>query len=292
MTKIIERLDDISAGYEAVFCDLWGCLHNGREPFAEAVAALERYRDQGGFVLLLTNSPRPKAQVIEQLDQIGVARDLYHEVATSGDSARAALASGQFGTKVFHLGPDRDLPFFEPSPFLSGLSEIELVDFDQAETIVCTGLFNDQTETPDDYNATLLAAKTRGLKMLCANPDIVVDHGAKRIFCAGALAQAYTERGGEAFYFGKPHPPIYDLARNRMTHTLGRVIPDRKILCIGDGIVTDVPGALGEGLDCLFVSGGLAASETGTLRQPDPERLAEFLDKTQFGVTATIGHLR
>jgi len=221
-----------------------------------------------------------------------VPRAIYHEVATSGDSARAALASGQFGHKIFHLGPERDLPFFEPSPFLSGLSEIERVDFDQAEAIVCTGLFDDRTETPEDYRATLLAAKNRGLKMLCANPDIVVDHGDHRIFCAGALAEAYRERGGEAFYFGKPYPPIYDLARNRMTHTVGRVIDDPKILCIGDGIITDVKGAQGEGLDCLFITGGLAAEETGTLRQPKPDLLARFLDKAGMQATASIGHLR
>ena len=159
MTKIIESLDEIAQNYDAVFCDLWGCLHDGVAPFPAAVAALERFRDKGGIVLLLTNSPRSKTSVIEQLDGIGVDRALYHEIATSGDSARAALGSGHFGTKVYHLGPERDLAFFEPSAFIPGLRDIERVPLTRAESVVCTGLFDDQTETPDDYAAILLEAK-------------------------------------------------------------------------------------------------------------------------------------
>lgn len=292
MTRIINSFDEISDQYEAVFCDLWGCLHNGRKPFAAAVAALEKFNAAGGVTLLLTNSPRPKPSVETQLDGIGVSRDLYQEVATSGDSARAALASGAYGRNVYHIGPQRDLPFFAPDPDIPGLETINLVPMEQADCVVCTGLWDDQTETPDDYAATFLNAKNRGLELLCANPDIVVDHGDKRIFCAGALAKAYTERGGTSHYFGKPHPPIYDLARNRLTAIAGRVIDDKRILCIGDGILTDVLGAVNEDFDCLFISGGLAATETATDPQPDPQKLADFLDRHQINPTATIGHLR
>ncbi len=292
MTKIITRFDEISHQYEVAFVDLWGCLHNGVAPFPEAVAALAKFRDQGGTVLLLTNSPRPKQSVIEQLDGLGVPRDIYQEVATSGDSARAALAAGSFGHKVFHIGPERDLSFFEPSDFIPGLANITRVPMDQAEAVVCTGLFDDQTETPEDYAAILLDAHNRGLKMLCANPDIMVDLGHKRIYCAGAIAQAYAERGGEAFYFGKPHPPIFDLARNRLTALLGRVVIDKKIIVIGDGINTDIRGALQEDLDSLFITGGLAATETGTDGQPDPQKLEQFMRKSQAGTTYAIGHLR
>ncbi|MCP5088068.1 MAG: TIGR01459 family HAD-type hydrolase [Rhodobacteraceae bacterium] len=292
MTRIIESFDEISDNYDVVFCDLWGCLHNGIAPFPAAVTALERFRDKGGIVLLLTNSPRPKASVMEQLDGIGVARDLYHEVASSGDSARSAVGSGQFGKKVYHLGPERDFPFFEPSPFIPGLADIERVPLAEAEGVVCTGLFDDTTETPDDYAAILLEAKNRGLKLICANPDVMVDRGDRRIYCAGAIAGAYTERGGESLYFGKPHPPIYDLARNRLTAFAGKVIDDKRILCIGDGINTDIRGGVGEGLDCLFITGGLAARETGTDGQPDQLLLARFLEAAQTTVTASIGHLR
>ncbi len=292
MTKIIASLDEISENYDVVFCDLWGCLHNGIAPFPAAVEALERFRDKGGIILLLTNSPRPKASVIEQLDSIGVDRGLYHEVASSGDSARAALGSGSFGRRVYHLGPERDLPFFEPSEFIPGLKDIQRVPLAAAESVVCTGLFDDQTETPDNYSAILLEAKNRGLRLVCANPDVMVDRGDKRIYCAGAIAGAYTERGGESLYFGKPHPPIYDLARNRLTQFAGKVIEDKRILCIGDGINTDIRGGVGEDLDCLFITGGLAARETGTDGQPNPEKLEGFLRKAQMTVTAAIGHLR
>jgi HAD superfamily hydrolase (TIGR01459 family) len=292
MTRIIENFDEISANYDAVFCDLWGCLHNGKRPFVDAVRALSKFRDGGGLVLLLTNSPRPKDSVETQLDSIGVERKLYNEVATSGDSARAALASGFYGHNVFHIGPERDLPFFAPDPDIPGLEKINRVPLDQADSVVCTGLYDDRTETPDDYAATLLNAKNRGLDFLCANPDIVVDHGDKRIFCAGALAAAYTLRGGTSHYFGKPHPPIYDLARSRLISVAGRVIDDKRILCIGDGILTDALGALNEDLDCLFISGGLAAQETGTTTQPKPQELYDFLQLHQISPTATIGHLR
>jgi len=292
MTKIINSFDAISDQYEVAFVDLWGCLHNGVAPFPDAVAALGKFRDQGGTVLLLTNSPRPKQSVIEQLDGLGVPRDIYQEVATSGDSARSALAAGSFGHKVFHIGPKRDLPFFEPSGFIPGLANITRVPLDQAEAVVCTGLFDDQTETPNDYAAILLEARNRGLKMLCANPDLMVDLGHKRIYCAGAIAQAYTERGGEAFYFGKPHPPIFDLARNRLTALLGRVVMDKKIVVIGDGINTDIRGALQENLDSLFITGGLAAAETGTDGQPDKDMLETFLTKNRIGTPYAIGHLR
>ena len=294
MTKIVTSLADISADYAAVFCDLWGCLHNGIEPFADAVKALETYKANGGIVLLLTNSPRPKAGVIDQLRHIGVSDELWDEIATSGDSARLALSSGMVGQKVFHLGPDRDLAFYEPgtSDLLQGLEKIERTSLAGAEGIVCTGLFDDEAETPEDYRALLLEAKNRKLKFLCANPDIIVDRGEKRVYCAGAIAAAYTEIGGESLYFGKPHPPIYDLARLRLTRLTGNSIPDKKILCIGDGINTDIQGAMGEDIDVLFITGGLAAAETQTKAQPDPSALDNFLAQHQYDPKYSIGHLR
>jgi HAD superfamily hydrolase (TIGR01459 family) len=288
MTRIIESLDEIGARYDALFCDLWGCLHDGRAVFPAAVQALQTYRSGGGRVVLLTNAARPNADVARQIEGFGAPRDCYDLIVSSGDAAQAAMASGVFGHKVHFIGPERDLTFFrdaEGRPIA-----VERVGIDEAEGVVCTGLVNDRTETPDDYRATLLAAKNRGLKFLCANPDIVVDVGEQRIWCAGALAAAYTEMGGESFYFGKPHAPIYDLARNRLEQAGGDT---SRILCIGDGILTDVAGGMGEDLDTLFVTGGLAAAETGTSDgRPEPKALTAFLEKFQLSPTWAIGALR
>lgn len=292
MTQIITRLDQISARYDALLVDLWGCLHNGFKPFREAVTALQHYRESGGKVLLLTNSPRPRPSVIRQLDKIGVPRGLYDDVAASGDAAQFALAAGAVGYNVYHLGPQRDLGFFDdlPQDLLCGKT-INRVTLDRADGIVCTGLFDDDVESPDDYRATFLAAKNRGLKLLCANPDIMVDKGDQRIYCAGALAQAYSDMGGESLYFGKPHPAIYDLAQQRLT-ALGREIDNERILAIGDGINTDIRGAIAEDMDSLFITGGLAALETGTVDQPDPEKLETFLSNAQLSPQYAMGHLR
>ncbi len=285
MTQIIENFAEISGKYDAALVDLWGCLHNGVEPFAAAVSALEAFRDNGGTVLLLTNGPRPSTAIFPQLDIIGVPRDLYQGCVSSGDAARAALASGLYGQKIFALGPNRDQTIYE------GI-DVEHVPLEQATGIVCTGLFDDTIETPDDYRAFFLQAKNLGLKMLCANPDIMVDRGDKRIYCAGALAQAYSEMGGEAHYFGKPHPPIYDLAYQKLVEITGREVLPKKIIAIGDGINTDIRGAIGEDIDSLFITGGLAAAETATNGQPDPAKLDAFLAKAQLTPTYSMGHLR
>jgi HAD superfamily hydrolase (TIGR01459 family) len=269
-------------------------LHDGVKPFADAVAALEAFRRKGGRVLLLTNAPRPAAAVQVQLDALGVARDLYDGIVASGDAARAAMASGAYGTRVHHIGPPKDDSFFEnleAEDFYQG-HRIERVPLDEADCVVCTGLLDDRTETPDDYHAVLLSSKLRGMKLLCANPDIVVHVGDQLIYCAGAIAASYTEMGGESLYFGKPHPPIYQLARNRLTGIAGRIVDDRNILCIGDGINTDIQGAIGEDLDSLFISGGIARNQTMNGNRIEPERLSAFLAKAQLTPTHSIAHLR
>lgn len=290
MTRIIERLDEIAHQYDALLVDLWGCVHNGVTAYPEAVAALQAYKDSGGTVLLLTNSPRPRAGVEKQLAAMNVPTSCWHTIATSGDSARAAMFGGVVGKKVYFIGEDHDQRFFDPLQIVSDPVEITRVPLREAEGIVCTGPF-DATADPSVNRADFLYAKQKGLKLLCANPDIVVDRGERREWCAGALAQLYTEMGGESLYFGKPHPPIYDLARARLSE-LGTSPSNDRLLAIGDGIHTDIQGAQGEDIDSLFITGGLAASETGTVAQPDPAKLTRFLAGTQVTPTFAIGKLR
>ncbi|WP_027244447.1 TIGR01459 family HAD-type hydrolase [Leisingera daeponensis] len=291
MTQIISSLSEVSGRYKALFVDLWGCVHNGITAFPEAVAALQAYRAEGGIVVLVTNSPKPRAGVAAQLGQFNVPQDAYDTIATSGDSARAAMFTGAVGNKVYFMGEwERDAGFFEPLHVIHDPVEITRVPLKEAEGIVCCGPFDPHAD-PAVNRPDFLYAKQMGMKLLCANPDIVVDRGETREWCAGALARLYTEMGGESLYFGKPHPPIYDLARRRLAE-LGQDVADADILAIGDGPHTDIAGAMGEGIDSLFITGGLAASETKTSVQPDPAALEAYLQKEQASAAYAIGFLR
>jgi HAD superfamily hydrolase (TIGR01459 family) len=290
MTHIITSLSEISDRYKCLFVDLWGCVHNGVVAYPDAVKALQDYRAKGGVVILVTNSPRPRAQVKLQLVDFDVPEDAYDDIASSGDSARSAMFQGVVGQKVFFIGTDAELPFFEPLKLIENPTEITRVPLDEAEGIVCTGAFDAKAD-PAVLRPELLMAKQMGLKLLCANPDIIVDRGESREWCAGAIAQLYTEMGGESLYFGKPHPPIYDLARRRMM-ALGHDIADGEILAIGDGIGTDVAGGMGEGIDVLFITGGLALKETKTTDQPDPDALDTYLRDKMTDPAFSIGYLR
>jgi HAD superfamily hydrolase (TIGR01450 family) len=290
LAQIIQSFDEISDRYDAAFVDLWGCMHNGLRAYPDAVAAMQRFRARGGKVIFVSNAPRPRAQIEAQVRALGIPDDSWDAIATSGDAARVAMFSGAIGTKVWHMGNDGDLPFFDPPHILTDPLPITRVPLDEAEGIACLGPFDVHAD-PAVNRADFLFAKTRGLKLLCANPDIVVDRGEDREWCAGALAALYTEMGGESLYFGKPHPPIYDLARRRLA-ALGTSVADSGIICIGDGIATDVSGAMGEDLDCLFITGGLAAAETRTTTHPDEAALADYLLAQQSGPQFAIGYLR
>ncbi|WP_417712929.1 TIGR01459 family HAD-type hydrolase [Pseudophaeobacter arcticus] len=291
MTRIIQSLAEVSDRYSALFVDLWGCVHNGVTAFPEAVAALQAYRARGGIVVLVTNSPKPRAGVAGQLVEFGVPEDAYDTIATSGDSARSAMFTGAVGSKVYFMGEwQRDAGFFEPLNVIHNPVEISRVPLAEAEGIVCCGPFDTMAD-PDVNRADFLLAKQKGMKLLCANPDIIVDRGEKREWCAGALARLYTEMGGESLYFGKPYPPIYDLARRRLAE-LGTDIPDGDILAIGDGPHTDIAGGMGEGIDSLFITGGLAARETKTTTQPDAAALKAYLEQEKSAPTFSIGFLR
>jgi HAD superfamily hydrolase (TIGR01459 family) len=221
---------------------------------------------------------------------MGLPGDAWDDIASSGDAARAAMYRGAAGEKVFFMGEPQDEVFFEPMALVENPVEITRVPLEEAEGIVCTGPF-DPLADPADLRPQLLYAKQKGLKLLCANPDIVVDRGDVREWCAGAVAALYTEMGGESLYFGKPHPAIYDLARARLS-ALGKSADTARILAVGDGIRTDIQGAQGEDMDSLFITGGLAAQETGTDRQPDQAALDAFIAKEMVTPTFASGFLR
>lgn len=289
MTQIISSLAEVALNYDVLFCDLWGCLHNGVEAYPAAVAALRDFRAGGGRVVLLTNAPRPWRYVVDQLDRMAVPRDAWDVVVSSGDAAQDAMFAGAVGRKVWAVMMAKDEGFFSDiPPEWQDAEPIQRVALDEAEGIVCTGLFDEVNETPEDYRAPLMLARERGLKLLCANPDVVVDLGETRLYCAGALAEFYESLGGTSLYFGKPHPPIYDLARRRLG--LG---DDARILAVGDGIATDIPGAAGEGIDALFVTGGLAFDQFGDdVDNPLQEKLDEWLAMRGHAPRYSIGRLR
>ncbi len=291
MTTIITNFAEISDQYDAAFVDLWGCMHNGLAALPDAVTAMQGFRARGGKVVLVTNSPRPWDSVAKQIARMGVPDDTWDAIATSGDSARSAMFQGAVGEKIWFMGESpRDDDFFKPLKIIDNPVTITKVPLDQAQGIVCCGPFDPMAD-PETNRADFLRAREMGLPLLCANPDIVVDRGEVREWCAGALAALYTDMGGQSLYFGKPHPPIYDLARRRLA-ALDGSIHDPRIICIGDGIGTDILGAQQEDLDSLFISGGLAAAETQTTDQPDPAALTAYLTAQMTATTYTIGQLR
>ena len=291
MSTIIRTFDEISDRYDAAFVDLWGCMHDGVKALPDAVTAMQGYRARGGRVVLVTNSPRPWDSVATQIADLGVPDDAWDAIATSGDSARAAMFLGAVGEKVWFMGETpRDDDFFKPLKIIDDPVNIRKVPLEEAEGIVCCGPFDPMAD-PEVNRPEFLYAKQKGLKLLCANPDIVVDRGDVREWCAGALAALYTEMGGESLYFGKPHPPIYDLARRRLFAATDAP-RDPQIICIGDGVGTDILGGQQEDLDTLFITGGLAREETRTVTDPDPAALTAFLDDAMTSATYSIGQLR
>jgi len=261
------RLDEIAGPYAAIVCDVWGVLHNGIAAFPAAVAALTRMRQAGKAVVLVTNAPRPGEVIEAQLARLGVARESWDRMVTSGDVTRHLIADGP--RRIFHIGDEDDLSIYE------GL-DVELVEEFEAQAVVCTGLFDDEVERPEDYAEMLRRLRARDLPFICANPDIVVERGDRLIWCAGALARDYAHLGGRTLIAGKPHRPIYDEALSVAAQLLGRQVAPDEVLAIGDGMLTDVKGAVGAGLDVLFITAGIHASEYGDPLRPDPARLADF----------------
>jgi HAD superfamily hydrolase (TIGR01459 family) len=269
--RFVERLRDLVDGIDVVLSDIWGVVHNGLEAFPGACEALHSYRSQGGTVILITNAPRPADSVQRQLRKLGVADDTYDAIVTSGDLTRHYVADHP-GRKVHWLGPERD------SGIYRGLDPV-LAPLEEADYIVCTGLRDDETETVEDYRAMMLKARERGLTLICANPDIVVERGDRLIYCAGAIAELYREIGGDVIFYGKPHRPIYQRAIQLAAEHGGHEIRFNRVLAIGDSVRTDLAGAHGFGIDCLFVTRGIHSDEFEGIDQLDPVSIKELFGR-------------
>jgi HAD superfamily hydrolase (TIGR01459 family) len=266
--RFVERLRDLVDGVEVILSDIWGVVHNGLEAFPEACEALHTFRGRGGTVILITNAPRPADSVQRQLRKLGVADETYDAIVSSGDLTRHFVADHP-GKKIFWVGPERD------SSIHRGLDAV-LAPLEQSDYIICTGLFDDETESAEDYRAMMLQARERKLPLVCANPDIVVERGDRLIYCAGAIAELYRELGGEVIFYGKPHRPIYERAMALAAERRGRPVSLDRVLAIGDSVRTDLTGALGFGIDCLFVTRGIHSEEFEGIDQLDPTSVKEL----------------
>ncbi len=264
---MIDGLGALSGRYDAILCDVWGVLHNGRDAFRPASEALAAFRRNGGTVVLITNAPRPNPIIRDQALHFGVAPEAFDAVVTSGDVATGMIAAR--GGQPLHLnGPPRDLALIAAAAERGGVAPA-VVGPEKATYILCTGLFDDKTETPENYAERLAAYAARRLPMICANPDLVVHRGHKLVYCAGALAEVYEALGGETIYAGKPHRPIYKAALERIAALRGAPVAPARALAIGDALRTDLAGAAAAGLDALFVAEGIHRGELYGPGAPD-----------------------
>jgi HAD superfamily hydrolase (TIGR01459 family) len=286
MTNVISSLADIADRYDAVLCDLWGCYHNGVIPHAGAISGLRGFRERGGIVSMLTNAPRPDFSTAKQLAAMGAPTDTHDLIVTSGDATIEGMRTGNFGAKCHHIGPPRDEDLFADF-------EIARVPLTEADFILCSGLNDDTTEGPENYAEQIALGVSRELPMVCANPDVIVDRGETRLYCGGAIAEAYAAAGGVVHLYGKPHAPIYEMAVAKIAALTNRDIPRARILTIGDGPATDVRGGAVNGFDTLFVAGGLGAEALldcgGALRD---DALADYFTEHKIAPTHTIALLR
>lgn len=271
--QFISGLRDLTAGVDIVLSDVWGVLHDGITAFPDACDALATFRQHGGKVILITNAPRPADSVRRQLRKFGVSDSVYDGIVSSGDLTRNYIAARP-EQKVFAIGPSRDGPIYR------GL-DVQFAPLEQADYIVCTGPFDDDTETAEDYRAMMTEALKRNLTFICANPDIVVERGDRLITCAGAIAELYRSLGGEVIFFGKPYLPIYQqavaLAEGPNGHAAGWA---GRILAIGDSVRTDVAGAHAAGINCIFLTRGIHAEEFAGVDRDDAEAVGKLFGAT------------
>ncbi len=281
---MIPGLSALAGRYDALLCDVWGVIHDGVERFPAACEALARWNAEVSPVVLISNAPRPSVDVVPQLRALGVPEAAWGGFVTSGDVTREAMAR-RGPCRVWRIGPERDAPLFAGLP-------LEETGPDAADLVVCSGLVDDETETPQDYRDRLAEAAARGLEMICANPDRVVQRGDRLIPCAGALADLYEGLGGRVTIAGKPFPPIYAAALGQAERLAGRPLDRARVLAVGDGLLTDVMGAERAGLPLLFIATGIHADDIvdaeGGL---DPERAGRFLAEAGTGAAYVSGDL-
>ena len=282
---LVDGLHALAPQYKGILCDVWGVLHNGVSAFEEAHIALRRFREEtGGHVVLITNAPRPAKYVAEMLTSMGVPEEAYDSIVSSGDVTREVLEA-QGSKTLLHIGPDRDQPLYHnlEATFTS-------IDED-ADAISCTGFRDDETETPDDYRERLEKLAARNLLMICANPDIVVERGDRLVWCAGALARLYEDLGGEVAILGKPHAPIYEAGLRRLAEHAGTTIAKEDVLAIGDGLPTDIRGAVSQDIDVLFITAGIHASDFGPSEAPEEHLIRKRLIEEGLRARAAIPRL-
>ena len=265
MPPLIPHFSTLVPDYDALLCDVWGVVHNGIAAFPHACDALMRARARGAIVILITNAPRQSEVVARQLEKLHVPVETYDGIVSSGDVTRAVIEARP-GQSVCHIGPERDRSIF------TGV-DMRLAPLERADYVVCSGLDNDDVETPQDYRARLETMLARKLFMVCANPDVVVERGDRLVYCAGAIADLYATMGGEVLYAGKPYRPIYDLALAKAQAAAGRKVAVSRVLAIGDSVRTDLKGARTIGVDFLFVTSGIHAEELGGRARPDSKAL-------------------
>jgi HAD superfamily hydrolase (TIGR01459 family) len=275
----VEGLQPLAERYDLILCDVWGVLHNGVKAYEAASDALTRFRAKGGRVVLVSNAPRPGASVGTQLDGFQVPRTAYDAIVTSGDLTRLAIQD-RIDKVVHHIGPPRDMPIY------NGI-DVRFGSIAEADYVVCSGFDNDEEETVEDYHPQLTAMRRRNLLMVCANPDLVVERGHMILPCAGTIALAYEEMGGEVFYAGKPHRPVYERALAVASDLAGHPIPKERVLAVGDAIRTDIAGAVGFGIDALMIARGIHAEELG-LHKGDliSDHVQDWVDRQPVRPTA------
>lgn len=278
--RFVDHLRELADRADVILSDIWGVVHNGVESFPDSCAALKNFRGQGGTVILITNAPRPADSVQRQLRKLRVPDDTYDAIVSSGDLTRHFVA-GHKGQSMFWLGPERDNSIYR------GLDPV-FAPIESADYIVCTGPFDDETESAEDYRAMMELARTRKLPFVCANPDIVVERGDRLVYCAGAIAELYRELGGEVIFYGKPHRPIYERAVTLAEQVRGRRTPLSRILAIGDSVRTDLIGAQAFGIDCLFVIRGIHSAEFEGLDQLDPAAVRELFGHPPLALTREL----
>ena len=281
---LVSGLATLAPYYRAVLCDVWGVLHNGVAAFPDACRALQAFRrETGAPVVLLTNAPRPSQPILEQLARLGVPDDAFDAVVTSGDVTRAEITANR-DAPILHIGPERDRTLF------AGLN-VALAEEETARQIVCTGLFDDETETPEDYRPLLERLIARDLPFICANPDIVVERGSQMIWCAGAIGRLYEDLGGRVTIQGKPHAPIYQAAMDKIADLAGTPVARDAVLAIGDGLPTDIRGAVSNDLDVLFITGGIHGKDFGPTDAPDDRLIRRRLSEEGLTARAALPYL-